>query len=176
MTLTIDLLATAFAKTARGHEEVQGRSLGLSLLARRTLLLVDGKRTGAELSVYLVGKGDIEAVLTQLLDSACIEPVAHASRDKPPPAAASGEPLSPTWPPSESRTPQDNDMARQFMINSVNAIIGHNTRISLVSDIARASSTEALRAVYLAWERSLLNHGAGARRLPELREKLFKVL
>jgi hypothetical protein len=34
---------------------------------------------------------------------------------------------------------------------------------------------EQLREVYLAWESRLSNHSMGARRLPELREKLFKV-
>lgn len=32
-----------------------------------------------------------------------------------------------------------------------------------------------VRDVHLAWESSLSNHSMGARRLPELREKLFKV-
>ena len=33
-----------------------------------------------------------------------------------------------------------------------------------------------LRAVYLDWEASMSDHGMGKRRLPELREKLLKVL
>ena len=67
---TIDLNATVFAKTAVGQEEIQSRTLGLSLLVRRALVLVDGKRSGAELSVFLVGKGDVEMVLAWLHQAA----------------------------------------------------------------------------------------------------------
>ena len=89
---------------------------------------------------------------------------------------------TPAWsktyplPPADSRSAQDNEMARNFMINSINSIIGQNTRLSLVTDIFHAKGTEGLRKVYRAWESSMSDHGMGAKRLPELREKLFKVL
>lgn len=184
---TIDLNTTVFAKTALGQQEIQDRSLGLSPLVRGTLVLVDGKRSGAELSVFLVGKGDIEAVLAQLLELGCIEaqvrsskaPAASAPAAAPAPAAtasavAHAEPQG--LPPADSRSAKDNEMARNFMINSINSIIGQNTRVSLVTDIFHAQGTEGLRTVYHAWSASMSNHGVGAKRLPELREKLFKVL
>lgn len=187
---TIDLITTVFAKTALGQQEIQDRSLGLSPLVRRTLVLVDGKRSGAELSVFLVGKGDIEAVLTQLLDLGCIEALARSSKAPvanapaaaapaavaPAPAPAGGDAELQDLPPADSRSAKDNEMARNFMINSVNGIIGQNTRISLVNDIFNAQGTDGLRTVYHAWAASMSNHGMGAKRLPELREKLFKVL
>ena len=46
----------------------------------------------------------------------------------------------------------------------------------LVYKIINAETTEQLRVVYHAWASSMSNHGMGAKRLPELREKLFKVL
>lgn len=185
---TIDLNTTVFAKTALGQQEIQDRSLGLSPLVRRTLVLVDGKRSGAELSVFLVGKGDIEAVLAQLLDLGCIEaqarsskaPVASAPAVAAPAAAAPAPVVAEAelqgLPPADSRSAKDNEMARNFMINSVNGIIGQNTRISLVNDIFHAEGTDGLRTVYHAWAASMSNHSMGAKRLPELREKLFKVL
>ena len=60
---TIDLNQAVFGKTALGQQEIQSRSLNLSPLVRRVLVLVDGKRSGAELSVFLVGKGEIDVVL-----------------------------------------------------------------------------------------------------------------
>lgn len=188
---TIDLIATVFAKTAAGQEAIQSRASGLSLLVRRALLLVDGKRTGADLSVFLVGKGDIEAVLAELLEKGCIEPVSRAARvgeaqrapsGPPPDVSATGAPdlnaaeALAGLPPAQSRSAQDNEMARNFMINSVNAIIGQQMRISLVHDIFHAEGTLGLRRVYHAWAASMADHSMGARRLPELREKLFKVL
>ncbi len=77
---TIDLNATVFAKTAVGQKEIQSRTLGLSLIVRRALVLVDGERSGAELSVFLVDKGDIETVLAELLDKGCIEAVARPGK------------------------------------------------------------------------------------------------
>ena len=184
-----DLTTTIFAKTALGQQEIQTRSLGLSPLVRRTLVLVDGKRTGAELGVFLSGSADITDVLAQLLALGCVEArepapraAARVSATEPQPEPEEGSEsvavvnALTALPPADAREAKDNDMARNFMVNSVNSIIGQNMRISLVSDISRAQTTEQLREVYLAWESSMSNHNMGARRLPELREKLFKVL
>lgn len=187
---TIDLNQAVFGKTALGQQEIQSRSLNLSPLVRRVLVLVDGKRSGAELSVFLVGKGDIEAVLAQLLDIGCIEVVAAPVR----PARAVAAPATPAvtdatsagpasapapldgLPPAEARSAKDNEMARNFMINSVNGIIGQHTRLSLVESIFHAQGTEGLRGVYPAWVATMRDHAVASRRLPELKEKLFKVL
>ena len=185
---TIDLNTAVFAKTELGQQEIQSRTLGLSLLVRRALLLVDGKRTGAELSVFLVGKGDIAAVLSELLAQGCIEQVARTNKTAPEPspveAAAQSDASAQTsaaapidgLPPAESRTSKENEMARNFMINSVNSIIGQQSRISLIENIFHAKGTEGLRAVYPSWVATMSDHSVGSRRLPELKEKLFKVL
>lgn len=189
MSSASDLLSAIFSKTALGQSEIHDRQMGLSPLVRRVLVLVDGKRSGAELSVFLVGKGEIEVLLGELLDRACIEIVAQAAPASRKTLTTVAEPEAPAGgppsgfgteieglPPADTRSAKDNDMARHFMINSVNAIIGHNTRISLVNDIFHAQSTEDLRRVYHAWVSSMSGHGVGARRLPELKEKLYKVL
>lgn len=187
---TLDLTKTIFTKTTLGQQEIQTRSLGLSPLVRRTLVLVDGKRTGTELGVFLSGSADIADVLDQLLALGCVEareaPQRSAARVQAtePQPGPEGQPATEAsvadalaaLPPADARDVKDNEMARNFMVNSVNSIIGQNMRISLISDISRAQTTEQLREVYLAWESSMSNHGMGARRLPELREKLFKVL
>lgn len=190
---TFDLTTAVYAKTAVGQQEIQTRSLGLSPLVRRILVLVDGKRSGSELAPFLSGNGDIEEILGQLLTLDCVEaqartkPMASQAAAAPAPAATAtstatnegGESSSseiPGLPSAGSRSAKDNEMARNFMINSVNSIIGQNTRISLVEDIFHAGTTEQLRVVYHAWASSMSNHGMGAKRLPELREKLFKVL
>jgi hypothetical protein len=190
---TPHLAAAVYAKTLTGQEEIRSRALGLSPLVRRTLVLVDGKRTGSELAVFLAGQGDVEQVLTQLLELGCIEalvrrptaavaaaPEPEPGNPQPVPVPALGgqgaEGRIPGLPDASTRSAKENDMARHFMINSVNAIIGQHSRISLVHDIFHAVTTEQLRTVYLHWESSMSEHAMGARRLPELREKLFKVL
>lgn len=54
-----------FAKTHEGQSEVRARGFGLSLTARRVLIMVDGTRSVAELSP-LLRPGEIDGVLTQL--------------------------------------------------------------------------------------------------------------
>lgn len=182
---THELTTAIFAKTAQGQAEIQQRSLGLSPLLRRILVLVDGKRTGSELATFLGGQGDILDILSQLITKGCVD--AQPAKAKAPAATASApqapETTSqtvasnlPGLPPAETRSAKDNDMARNFMINSVNSIIGQHARISLVKDIFHAADTVQLRTVYHAWAESMSSHSMGARRLPELTEKLFKVL
>ena len=134
-----------------------------------------------------------EMVLAELLDKGCIEAVARLVKS---PAAATNAavvaapvaadvvsaapddeaPAIEGLPPAAGRSAKDNEMARNFMINSINAIIGQNMRVTLVTNIFQAQGSEGLRKVYRDWETSMAGHSAGARRLPELREKLFKIL
>jgi len=190
MSETIDLTAAIFAKTPVGQQEIQSRSLGLSPMVRRVLVLVDGKRSGRDLAAFVSGNDDIEQILQALLAQDCVQ-VQAASKAMAVPAAAAAQPgaVSPAAAPAApgddalaglpaagTRTAKENEMARNFMINSINSIIGQQMRISLIHDIFHAESTEALRTVYHAWAASMADHGMGAKRLPELREKLFKVL
>ncbi|MDP2406076.1 hypothetical protein [Hydrogenophaga sp.] len=186
MSETFDLTTAVYAKTAVGQQEIQTRSLGLSPLVRRILVVIDGKRSGSELAAFLSGSGDIEEILAQLLTLDCVEAQVRAKPMASPAPAAAAVPANeaagsssseiPGLPSADSRSAKDNEMARNFMINSINSIIGQNMRISLVHDIFHAETTEQLRVVYHAWASSMSNHGMGAKRLPELREKLFKVL
>lgn len=182
---TLDLNVVIFSKTPVGQQEIQSRGLGLAPMVRRILVLIDGKRSGQELAPFVSGSDDIQQILQTLLDQGCVQTQtgAKASAGAALPASAPA-PLaaSPSakelagLPAAEMRTAKENEMARNFMINSVNSIIGQNMRISLIHDIFHATSTEQLRTVYHAWAASMSDHSMGAKRLPELREKLFKVL
>jgi len=183
MSETLDLTAAVFAKTPVGQQEIQSRSLGLSPLVRRILVLIDGKRRGRELAAFVSGNDDIEQILEVLLAQGCVQTQASArataASAAPAPAAAVAAPDAGALaglPDASLRTAKENEMARNFMINSINSVIGQQMRISLIHDIFHAESTEALRTVYHAWAASMADHGMGAKRLPELREKLFKVL
>ncbi|MEZ5706915.1 MAG: hypothetical protein R3E56_17655 [Burkholderiaceae bacterium] len=189
MSDTTDLMQAVFAKTPLGQQEIQSRSMGLAPLVRRILVLVDGKRGGADLAALLPSGSDVGQILQELLGHGCVEavsggrPSATGASASPksegadaPAEAAEGQASIEGLPPASSRSLKDNDMARNFMINSINAIIGQNMRISLVHDIFHADSTEKLREVYHAWESSMAGTVMGAKRLPELRVKLFKVL
>jgi hypothetical protein len=186
MSDTVDLFSAVFAKTELGQQEIQSRALGLTPLVRRILVLADGKKTGGELAAFLPAAEGIAPVLEQLLSLGCLraevgaKPAARTDvTAASAPARAASPPPSADVPglvPAEDRGAKDNEMARNFMINSINSIIGQHMRISLIADIAGAKTTAELRTVYRAWEASMSDHGMGKKRLPELKEKLFKVL
>jgi hypothetical protein len=180
---TSDLPSAVFAKTEMGQQEIQTRSLGLSPLVRRILVLADGKKNGGELAAFLPSADGIQAVLKQLLSLGCLRAEDGGQAASQRATAASVDAASeaffdsiPGLPPPEMRSAKDNEMARNFMVNSINSIIGQQMRISLITDIAGAKGTEGLRSVYIAWQASMADHSVGKKRLPELTEKLFKVL
>ncbi len=176
-------LSTVFAKTPQGQQEMQTRSLGLSPLARRVLVLVDGRRSASDLAAF-VPAGAIEAPLDELLARGCIEAVAQLPS---PPPATKAQPPGPArpqpddedlaqLPAAQTRTAQDLEKARNFMTNTVNNIFGHHNRISLIESIFNCQSSSQLRQVYPAWAQALSGNSIGKKRLPELRDKLFTVL
>ena len=182
--LPTSLLSRIYAKTAQGQQEIQSRALGLTPLARRVLVLVDGHRSGKDLAAFVPGN-DIEVHLTELLTRECIAAVGTAAAPAPAPApaaAAASHPHDPfeddlvRLPAADTRDAKELEMARNFMTNTVNNIFGHHNRISLLESIHACQSSEALRKVYPAWAHALETNSTGKKRLPELRDKLFAVL
>ena len=95
-----------FAKTRDGQAEVRARRFGLSLTARRVLIMVDGTRSVAELAP-LLRPGEIDGVLAKLESMRLIQRVdfdVPPQRDELPPDAPSLggglTTLHPTEPPS----------------------------------------------------------------------------
>ena len=161
-------LSSSFVKTDVGQREVQTRSLRLGPLARRVLILVDGRRTGQELSSFS-GGGDIASLLGELLRLECIAAVDSAAANDTSVAVAvavasvlpDARAAAPTeddlagLPPADTRGPKDVEMARNFMTNTVNTIFGHHNRISLIESIHLCQSAEDLRRVFPAWKHAL---------------------
>jgi hypothetical protein len=66
-------LAAIYRKTDKGKKEVSARPYVLEGHARRLLIMVDGQRNSAELSVY-VRAGEFESTLERLLAEGYVEP------------------------------------------------------------------------------------------------------
>ncbi|MBK1682100.1 hypothetical protein [Rhodoferax fermentans] len=175
----IDLLTAVLAKTALGQHEVATRTIGLPPLTRRLLILVDGKRSGQELAMFVAGH-PVAELLGDLLQRQCIEVVGSLTA---PPAARSGTLQAATTPtgaqadlatlpPPEKRSALELTMARNFMINTVNMEFGQHMRMSLVKAVGESSTAAELRQVYPLW----LSTMAAAKDLPTLKDKLFRVL
>jgi len=175
---SFDPAGAVFFKTAAGLQEIQNRALGLPALIRRILVLVDGKRSGRELAAFVGGSDDISEVLGQLVAKGCID--ARGAAQPAPAAAAPALPddASPLagLPDAATRTPKEVEMARNFMVNTTNSICGQNQRLSLIKAVLACQSADELRQAYPEWVSTLNAIPAGAKRLPELREKLFAVL
>jgi hypothetical protein len=165
-----------FVKTPKGVDEIQQRTLRLGLLQRRVLLLVDGQRTVAELQ-KLAGNADVNTLLAELLALGCVEHLqarpGAPSRAAPKPA---GSTLPAGLPPATTRTAAQVDMARHFMINTINRLLEQHSRLSLVRKIFDSTSAAELREHYPAWEEAIGSAWMGRKRLDELRDKLFEVL
>jgi len=174
MSEAIDLIAASFAKTEAGQQEIQKRALGLSPLVRRLLVLVDGQRTGKDLAVFVAGN-EVEPILRELVDKGCVEAKAAPVPVAPVSAAPAATGLA-ALPDASTRTQAENDMARNFMVNTVNTIFGQQSRLTLIETISRSKTTDELRMAYLSWLQTMEGDRTAAKRLPDLREKLFKVL
>ncbi|OGA99698.1 MAG: hypothetical protein A3E79_10375 [Burkholderiales bacterium RIFCSPHIGHO2_12_FULL_61_11] len=175
--VSLDLSAATFAKTALGQQEIRTRSLGLPPLVRRVLVLVDGQRSGRELAAFVPGQ-DVSALLSQLLAQGCID--AKAAEAAEPAAAVAPAPGSDAalsgLPQAGTRSAKEIEMARNFMTNSINTMFGQNMRLTLIEAIFAARTADELRRVYPVWAETMASIGIGAKRLPELRQKLFEVL
>lgn len=74
------------------------------------------------------------------------------------------------------RSPKEIEMARNFMTNTINTMFGQNMRLTLIESICAARTADDLRRVYPVLAETMATTGMGAKRLPELRQKLFQVL
>lgn len=174
---SLDLTGATFFKTAVGLQEIQNRALGLPALIRRILVLVDGKRSGKELAVFAGGEANISEVLGQLVAHGCIDAQEVAKPASAAPSAQSDEAAQlASLPHPALRSPKEIDMARNFMINTTNTICGQNQRLSLLKSLLACQSAGELRQVYPVWLSTINTMPAGAKRLPELLERLFVVL
>lgn len=174
-----DFTTTLLAKTPLGTEEMQSRKLGLSPLERRVLILIDGKRGFQELAA-MAGQVALPDILTSLLEKGCIQVTASVAPAAAADAATSARPAAvgdlSDLPDPAMRSPKEVEMARNFMMNTVNTVFQPYTRLSLLEAIAACKTAEDTRRVYPRWAETIASSTIGARRLPEFREKLFQVL
>lgn len=183
----LDLSALTFFKTAAGLTEIQTRAMGFPAMIRRVLVLVDGKRSGKGLAAFVGGEEKIAEALCQLVAHGCID-AQEASRTATAPvtalkpATAISAPLDDVatelarLPHAALRSAKEVEMTRNFMVNTTNTLFGQNQRLSLLKAIMACQGAEDLRQVYPEWVNNMATTGTSAKRLPELREKLLRVL
>jgi len=194
MTDTPDIFShRIFAKTSLGTQEMSARSLGLSPLLRRVLILLDGKRSLADVATLVPGQNVAELV-EQLVEHGCVTYSSDAMVGAPAPAeranATAQTGTAPAvlpaialaqlafdaLPPAASRSAKDVEMARNFMTNTVNRMFEQYSKLTLIEAIFSCKNAEDLRRVYPDWAHTMQTNATAARRFPELSNQLFTTL
>jgi hypothetical protein len=98
-----------YVKTPQGVAEVGARSAQLSMVARRVLIMMDGRRTVEELAVF-VRAGEIDAIVTQL-ESAGLAERAGGAAPTTVAAPAAIESAAPEAPAVAAPVPDERDLA-----------------------------------------------------------------
>lgn len=68
-----------YQKSSKGSEAIANRQLGLSPKLRSALILIDGKRSFEDLARLSQALGDMDQMVTQLLEQGLIEPAPAAA-------------------------------------------------------------------------------------------------
>jgi hypothetical protein len=187
----LDITRSVFAKTVAGQQEVQSRTLKLSPIPRRLLILIDGKRSTPELASFVAGS-DINQLMVELLNKGCIEAIAIAtvpantlhpapaaepiSDQAQPPDNVTDDDFQSQLPDPSTRTAKEVEMARSIMMNTVNTVFQANTRLTLLEAIFACKTAREVRNIYPKWSETINSNAIGAKRMPEFREKLMQVL
>jgi hypothetical protein len=130
-------MATTYAKTAAGQNEIETRARRISPRHRSLLILIDGKRTDAELGALVQ---QFDETLPALLEAGLIEVVATT------PAKPSKEPpVAPEVAPAAPAGGEDFQTMRREAVRAVNDLLGPSGE-SLALRLERAADAEELRA------------------------------
>jgi hypothetical protein len=134
-----------YAKTPKGVAEVGARSAQLTMVTRRVLIMMDGKRTVDDLAVY-VRAGEIDAVITQLESEGLAEKTGEAVAVTTAPRA-SGEPARPEAPTIAPPLPEERELAPITLEEAKRRAVRElNDRLGPEADIM-AMRIEACRSI-----------------------------
>jgi len=149
--------ARVFRKTAAGQAEVTARSGSLTMPMRRVLIMIDGKRTVAELAV-LLRPGEVDSVITALLEKGHIEstmavPAQDAAAARPATIAPGPRTLSDVSDPNRFMSI---DEAKRRVVRELTDRLGPEAEY-LAIKIEQCVSVDELRARIRDAERLLAN-------------------
>ena len=132
-------MASIYAKTQQGQQEIETRALRLPARLRSTLILVDGKRSDAELGRLVPNVGE---VLQALLEAGLIEVTQTvSSRSSPPPAPAPAAPAAAPTPAAAPR--EDITKLRRDAVRALTDLLGPDAE-ALAMRIEKAADAETL--------------------------------
>ncbi|HPY39694.1 MAG TPA: hypothetical protein PLM98_04185 [Thiolinea sp.] len=186
---------SVFIKTPKGREEIDSKAGGLTLIMRRVLIFLDGKRTLREVQA-LPKIDDVEQIISNLEKQGYIQLVSSEQGTATPQTSANhANPLLvnradsnaiPAFiPPARNGNfrplPAKHDaaqlkMAKNFMANTLNAFVGTFGASALINRIERCTDHESLRLIYDDWLAAIMNSKQGKKDAENLKAKLLEVL
>ena len=173
-------LTTIYDKTTLGRLEIKNRSEDLTVIQRRILILVDGRRDGEKI-LRISKVVDYAKVLSDLEEMGFIERVAG------PDARATRQPAAPQPEDTQSgkrpeapfvgEAPQsDNDEARTLMLGTLQSYSSPVKTADLVREINAAKTKEELKALLDDWYRAVSDNPYAAPIVDDLRGTLVEKL
>ncbi len=167
-----------YAKTAKGVEEINKRSHGLSPRARQALIMLDGKRSIDDVMEMLPGNETLE-LLDDLFAKGFIEP----QQEAPPAKAPQTKPVAPkpaaAKPAAQVELPQSEaerlQIAKNFMRNTVQTFLG-GMGSGFISHIDKCNSIDELRRNFGPWKEAIELSRDGRKQLLDLEYRLMKLL
>lgn len=137
-------MPTIFRKTAKGVAEIETRAHRLTPRMRSTLILVDGKRDGADLRQLITQQADetLQALAEQGFIEAVGETVHAAPAAAPAAAEAAGAPAAP--PPPPAAPAQDVNVVRKAAVRMLVEILGPSSD-TLAVRMEKARTMEELK-------------------------------
>lgn len=166
-----------YVKTPKGLEEMTSRRYRLGMKERQALIMLNGKRTLAEVAGTLPPL-ESQPILDKLVAEGFIVPLkAPAGVSAAPvaaPAAAGGNKAAPPMP-SPANDQQRFEMAGNFMTNTLNAFVGMASS-SLAQRIESATTLDELRPLYQPWQEAIGLSAKGRKELPTLESRLAALL
>ncbi|MGI9316526.1 MAG: hypothetical protein ACR2QW_04255 [bacterium] len=155
--------STVFNKTRKGQLEIRNRSGGLSMIERRLLILVDGKRTAED--IWRITKvADYEHLLTQLSSAGFI--------------VSGGTTPAPNKPSGAENVGQlDQNMApKTFMLTTLRSMASPMHAARVGKQIEVAENREALQALVDTWYQAIADNPANLTRVDGMRLTLLNKL
>jgi hypothetical protein len=165
-----------YIKTKKGIAEIEQHTNELNLRIRRVLIQIDGRRSVKEINAVGLAD-DLGAVIAKLERDgfiSCLEesdtgPVVARVEDGQPPKFTFRTIPTP-------RNPKDIEMAKNFMVNTIQNFCGPWAHISVVTAISAANTHEDLRKHFVPWFEAIDGTREGRRQAQELTTSLLKVI
>jgi len=164
-------------KSAKGQEEIERRTHGLTPRLRQMLIMMDGRRDMATLQNVFPAEL-VPGLMQQLLDGGFVTELSAAPAVVAAPVPAA-QPMPATAPaPLGGTNAGEEDpflLGQTFMINLAKRILGI-AGDGIIAKLREAKDIEGLRALYMEWRNTIKQAPDGLLRLRELEKKLGKVL